>query len=478
MNNELTLSQLKNALQFKNVHLIQKYVSITPNATIAEQIELLNEYERVFFFRIVNPKDSGEIFSYLEPEIQEEVINSFTDKELESILNDLYLDDIVDLIGEMPANISVKILRNVKNKEDRLKINKLLKYSDEAVGSIMSVDFISLNESMTCSKAIETIRRKRDEAELVHYYVVTNAEQEVVGVTTLENIVFVDTRRGTLVQEVIEPVQVININMTKEEAAVIFSEHDMSILPVVNDKNKLLGIITADDVIDVLHEEATEDMYKMAGIASDEEISYGKDTIKTIVKSRIFWLIILMVGSTLSQLVIQIFQDKIENSTYFATAISTAIVVSMVPVISGTAGNAGAQAATTVTRALALNEIKGNKWKVIRSELIGGAIIGLILFVINFVRLILYFTATGDLVHPEEGKITQLGIIIMCLVSSLSMFLAVIFAKFVGTIVPLIASKMNKDPAVMSSPILATLTDATSTVIFFAIAMALFKLLI
>ncbi|MBU4691247.1 magnesium transporter [Mycoplasma zalophi] len=473
MKNELSLTQLRNALQYKNIHLIRTFVDETPNATIADTIEQLNEYERVFFFRIIKPKDSGEIFSYLEHDIQESIIKSFTDKELEYILDDLYLDDIVDLIEEMPANISQKILSHVKDQEDRNKINKLLKYNDDSVGSVMSVEFIKLNKDITCSKAIEIIRKKREDAEVVHYYIVIDDDNKLAGVTTLEDIVFVDSRRGTYIYEIMEPIQSLNVLETKEHATLIFADHDMSVLPVVNDKNEVLGIVTSDDVIDVLHEEATEDIYKMAGIESEEGISYNKPNIKSIVKSRIFWLIILMLGSTLSQLVIQIFQAQVEGAgSFLSAAISSAIVVSMVPVISGTAGNAGAQAATTVTRALALHEIKGSKWKVISSELRAGAIIGLILFITNFIRLILYFTATGNLLIKAE----QIGIILMCLVSSLSMFLAVVFAKFVGAVVPLAANKLKKDPAVMSSPILATLTDATSTIIFFSLAMLIFHI--
>ncbi|WP_338867277.1 magnesium transporter [[Mycoplasma] gypis] len=510
MEDILTLKQLKNALQYKNVHLVRTFVDETPNANIADIIEQLTPYERIFFFRIINPKDSGEIFSYLESEIQESIISAFTNEELEAILDDLYLDDIVDMIGEMPDNIAKKILQNVKNTEDRAKINKLLKYNEDVVGSVMSVEFIRLNENISCSKAIEEIRKKREESELVHYYIVLDDENKLQGVTTLENIVFVNSRKNTKIFEVTEAIASVSVNDKKETAARIFAEQDMSILPVVNEKNYVIGIITSDDVIDVLEEEATEDIYKMAGINSEVEISYHDTSIvKKIVKSRIFWLIILMVGSTLSQLIIQLFQDKVDASPYFlSAAVSSAIVVSMVPVISGTAGNAGSQAATIVTRAIALGEVKNSRWRIIGIEMKSGLIIASILFIINFVRLVLYFTATGDLIHDAshsekieaakrlieaKGEIAtqanidlyiqehvvsrQVGITMMCLVSSFAMFIAVVFAKCVGSVVPLLAAKLKKDPAVMSSPILATVTDATSTIIFFSFAMLFFWML-
>ncbi|WP_438341616.1 magnesium transporter [Mycoplasma sp. 3341] len=481
MKDVLTLKQLKNALQFKNVHLIRTFVDETPNATIADKIEELTPYERIFFFRIIKPKDSGEIFSYLENDIQEEIIKAFTDEELEAILDDLYLDDIVDLIEEMPDNIAQKILSHVKNSDDRNKINRLLKYDDDSIGSVMSVEFIALQDDISCSKAIEEIRKLREDSELVHYYVVLDHEQRLQGVTTLENIVFVDSRRNTKIFEVTEAIASVSVNDKKEKAARIFAEQDMSVLPVVNEKNHVIGIITSDDVIDVLEEEATEDIYKMAGINAEVEISYNdKNIVRKIFKSRIFWLIILMVGSTFSQLIIQVFQDKVDNSILFQSAISSAIIVSMVPVISGTAGNAGSQSVTTVIRAISLGEVKKKPWRVVGIEMRSGLLIATVLFIVNFARLTLYFTATRDIMGKigADGhvEVTTAGVLIMCLVSSLAMFVAVIFAKFVGSVVPLLATKLKKDPAVMSSPILATVTDATSTLIFFSFTMLMFSL--
>ncbi|MGZ9413160.1 magnesium transporter [Mycoplasma sp. AC157] len=483
------MTPIENAIEKKDISWIREYSKNTPIVTIADEVEKLNDIHRIIFFRMLNTEVAGDVFSYLPIEIQENLIHNFSQDMLNQIVDELYTDEIADLIEEIPQNLAQKILKNI-DPETRKALNRILRYNEDQIGSVMSVDIITLKENWTAGQALEYIRNKKDEVELTHYYYIVNKNKKLVGALTLEDIVF--SKVSYQLKDIMFAVPNVYTTDSKEEVANIFAEHDMSVIPVMNSSNKLVGMVTSDDIIDIFQEEATEDIYKMAGISSKiVEEEYLKTKVLTIVKSRIFWLIILMLGSTLSQVVIQLFTDSLENSSSLKAlglGIFISTIVSIIPVISGSAGNAGSQSATTITRALSLGEIekRGYLKKVFFKEVNVGAIIGLILMLVNFSRLVIYFMITKDIFNTEfitssEGIVTKLPkyayILIISAAASVSMFLVIIFSKILGSVIPLLAARMGKDPAVMSAPILATLTDATSTFIFFGITILIFLLI-
>lgn len=462
------MENISELIKSKNYHSLREYVNSTPITDIAKAIEELNSYERVLFFRILKTEDAAEIFSYLSYDTRKVLVENFTDDLNESIINELKSNEIADLLEEAPSNLINKVLSSIDNSEKRRKVNQILKYDENQVGSIMSVDMSVLWEEMTMREALDKIKKDRKaKAQLEHYFFVVDKKRKLLGSVALEDIIFEDPYEK--IKNVMFSVNSILTTDTLEHAALIFSKEGMSVLPVINQNKYLIGMVTTDEIIEVIQEEATEDMYKMAGIVvEDSSIPYHKMSIKSIVKSRIVWLIFLMLGSTLSQIVIQLFTNYSEKSIEQWVAIS--VFVAIVPVISGAAGNAGSQSSTTITRSLALNEFEKKKFsKIFWREIWIGFIIGAILFIMNFLRLIIYFSISGELRNSQQ---TNYWVLIFT--SSFALMLVIIFAKALGSLVPLLALKLKKDPAVMSAPILATVSDAFSTVIFFSITIGLF----
>ncbi|EFF41876.1 magnesium transporter, partial [Mycoplasmopsis alligatoris] len=436
-------------------------------------LQNLSLESQLYYFRVLKTKEASELFSYFDEDNQTKLVHSFTEEWGMKILQDLQSDELADILEDLPVNLQVKILSS-STVEKRNIINSILSYEEDQVGSIMSVDISTLRSDLTCRKALIKIRKDyKNNAELSHNFYVTDIHGVLLGAVTLEEIVFADELM--LIDEIYSPVAKIRIHDNVELAAQVFSDHDRSSLPVVNNEDKILGMLTSDDIIDIIQESATEDIYKMAGINPDVvEDSYIKTTIKQLVRSRVIWLIILMVSATLSQFIIQQFTVISENFINgLGASLSTAIIVSLIPVISGTAGNAGSQSSTTITRAEALGEIEKKAFKrVLGKEILVGLTIGIILFFVNILRLSIYFLITGELID----KIKYLPTLFIIFASSFALLIVIVFAKILGTIIPLVAIKLKKDPAVMSAPILATLSDAISTLIFFGITILTFYL--
>ncbi|MEA4134265.1 MULTISPECIES: magnesium transporter [unclassified Mycoplasma] len=455
------------AKKIKDVRLLlEKY----PLADFAEALGELTINEQLYILRVLKTEDAADVFAYLDDDTKVNLAQSFTQDWGMEVLQELQTDELADVLEELPANITKYILSKT-DPEKRQKLNNILSYDDDSIGSIMSVDMSILKSDWTVKKAISKIKKDyRSNIELTHNFYVVDDQKKLLGDITLEELVFADDEKETL-DELYNVVTTVHPNDKKENAANIFADHDRSTLPVTTADGYLIGMITADDVIDVIQDSATEDMYKLAGINPEAaEESYLKTTIMQIVKSRVLWLIILMISATLSQFIIQKFTDVSEGFVNgINVAISSAILVGLIPIISGAAGNAGSQSSTTITRAASLGEI-GTKdmWKVVGREVSIGAIIGAIMFVVNVARLYIYFAIPSF--RESDGKTASWGVLsFVILASSLSLFFVVIFAKFLGTIIPLVAIKFKKDPAVMSAPILATLSDALSTLIFFGL---------
>lgn len=479
-------SVLAELVDAKKINQVRNYAKQKPLSEIAEEVSKFSQFQRILFFRMLDTAAAGEIFTYFSPEIQTELVISLPNEMMNKLLDELYADEIVELLDEVPDNVAKRILRNIDT-DTRKQVNQLLQYTDDQIGSFMSVDIVYLSNEFTCMQALEKIRQYKDISELVHYYYVVDVHKKIIGATTLEDIVFSDPKLK--IEEIIFQVPFLITTDKKEQAAEVFAKNDFSVLPVVNTAQRLIGMVTSDDIIDIVKEEATSDMYKLAGILPQEvDDSYIKSTLKQIVKSRVFWLIILMFGSTLSQFIIQEFTDAItENNAIKSIGLASFIttIVSMIPVISGSAGNAGSQSATTIVRALSLKEVTRSNFirKVLLKEISVGLIIGTILMVLNFVRLVIYFSFTGDIKNTQipENSISNLTIrdyiLIISFASSVSLLCVIIFSKILGATIPMLAKAIKRDPAVMSAPILATVTDSVSTLIFFGITILVFLMI-
>lgn len=466
LNKDVLVLDLKDLISQKSVKALRELEEDIPHADFASAVEELNNEEQLYILRVLRTQESAEIFSYLEDETKLKLVSLFSDDLGEKVLQEIETDELADLIEELPVNITRKILSQT-SKEKREKINQILSYNDDQVGSFMSVDISILQSTWNCKKALAKIKRDYNQNVLMgHNFYIVNDSGVLMGDITLEELVFSDEE--LLLSEIYSAVTSVRPTDDKEYAAKIFSNHDKSTLPVVSSDGRLIGMITSDDIIDIIQEEATEDIYKMAGISGGAaEESYLKTTIMSIVKSRVLWLIILMISATGSQFIIQEFTNISEKFiTSLQITVSTAVIVSLIPIISGAAGNAGSQSSTTITRAAALGDFNQKEYKkVVFKEITVGTIIGAIMFIINVARLYIYYSIP----YFRQGVNDWGTLSFIIIASSLSLWLVVIFAKFLGTIIPLLAIKLKKDPAVMSAPILTTLSDALATLIFFGL---------
>ncbi|WP_338970103.1 magnesium transporter [Spiroplasma endosymbiont of Labia minor] len=448
-----------------------------PNADIAELIEDLDMPIILKIIRSLNTDIAAEVFTYLSPDTQEQIIEQFTANEVKDIFEEMYTDDIIDVLDEMPANIVKKILRNT-NKETRNDINFILKYDDQTAGGIMSVDFIKIREDLTIHDAIIKMRGLKNADELFDLIFVVDKFSNLKGKIYLKDLILNNT--DATVEEIMDKRIVSTITSTdQEEVASLFKKYDLNVLPVVNNQNKLVGVITVDDIIDVIEEEATEDIHKMAGISPTED-SYFKTSVFKMVRSRSVWLLFLMISATLSQIVISVFvgiytknsvdngNSTINNNTDI-TYILTVLLTPLLTVISGTSGNAGSQSSTMVIRSMALREVKTKDLaKVLWKELRVAFLCGLILVVVNFVRMTIIYAI------QYKGDINRWYLWESIATLSISMFITLIIAKLVGGTLPILAKTIKLDPAVMAAPLLTTLVDALSTAVFFSIGLIFF----
>lgn len=434
---------LKEFLSQKQYVKLREWMKDLNEADIASMIEELEEEDKLKVFRIL-PKDmAADIFSYLPIEIQQEIITSLSAKEAGSIIDNLMADDATDLLEEMPANVVKKLLANASS-ETRRDINHLLRYPEDSAGSVMTVEFIDLKERHTVAQAIERIRRVGVDSETSNICYVLDNQRKLKGTVALRYLLLKDPdeKIGDIMHE-----NVISIHtMTdQEEVAQQFQKYDFTAMPVVDNEERLVGIITVDDVVDILQEEATEDMEKMAAIVSSDK-PYMRTTVFEIWKSRIPWLVLLMLSATFTGKIISSFEEAL--SAYV-------ILTTFIPMLMGTGGNAGGQASVTVIRGLSLNDIEfSDTLKVLWKEISVAVLCGITLAVIGFVKFL---------------WIDHLPLSVAAVVS-LSLVVTVFVAKVVGSMLPILAKKIGFDPAVMASPFITTIVDAISLLIYFQIA--------
>ncbi|VEU75266.1 Magnesium transporter mgtE [Mycoplasmopsis maculosa] len=468
------LIQIKTAIYTKNFKKARSIVNEFPDADIAELFSELDLQEKLTYLRLLKTDDAASIFSYLDDDIQTELAQSFTEEWGINLLQELQSDELVDVLETLPANVTSKILAYTPSHK-RNELNKLLSYNDDEVGSIMSIDISSIPNTYTCEQALAKIRRdyNKNKKELVHYYYVIDGSMKLLGVLTLEDILFAESNQK--IDDIYEPVAYVKTSDKKEFAAKIFSEQDMSVLPVVNDHERLIGMITSDDVIDVIQDEATVDMYKIAGIGKDAtENEYIKTPWYKILKSRIIWPIILLIIATITQIVLQfvLYKTQIINSSNQEIINSTIITLSfaaLIPILNSTSNNSGLQANISVSRALVLGEIDEKTYKkAFLKEFIVALFIGLILGLLNASRLGIYYSVQNNALRSIDLNIVKKYAFII-LGSSLAIFISVLLANIIGVALPLILAKMKKDPSNASILVLNTITDIITTLITFGV---------
>ncbi len=428
----------------KNKLLEAKHMLMETNPIdVASILENLSRENTLKAFRILSKNSASEAFSYLSSEKQQEIIESASDNELAAIINDMFLDDTVDLVEEMPAGIVAKILKNTSPEQRKL-INQFLKYPEDSAGSVMTVEYVSLKNDMNIREALERIRAKGIKNETVNDCFVIDKERKLVGIIPIrELIVNQETvKLKDIMQEHFEKVQA---DTDREIVADLFRKYDLATMPVVDMENRLVGIITIDDIVDVIDQENTEDLQKMAAMEpSDKE--YLKDSVFSLAKHRILWLLILMISATATGSIIRKYETALQ---------SVVVLAAFIPMLMDTGGNAGSQSSTLIIRGLALGEIKtSDVWKIIWKEFRVSVIVGLVLAGVDFLR-ILYLDKVGV-------KLT----FVVCS----SLFATVVIAKVVGGVLPVVAKKLGLDPAIMASPLITTIVDACSLLIYFSMA--------
>lgn len=433
-------------LKNKKYSSLRDVLSTMNEADIAVIFEEIDNDAIPLLFRLL-PKDlAADTFALMDSEYQELLIRGFSDSELKEVFDELYVDDAADIVEEMPANVVKRILKNT-DPETRHTINEILKYPEDSAGSLMTTDYISLRPKMTVSDAIKRIRRTIADAETAYICFVTDDNRKLLGYLPIKDLLLADENER--IQDIMDQTIIcVHTHDDKEDVAKDMSHYDFAVMPVVDDEGRLVGIVTFDDAIDVLQDEVTEDIERMAAIAPNEE-SYFKTSDIKHAKNRIVWLLVLMLSAAITGAIL----TKYENA--FS---AVPLLVSFIPMLMSTGGNCGSQSSTMIIRGMSLDEIKlRDFFKVVWTELRVSVIIGVTLSVVNGIRIWLM-----------EGDIK------IAVVVSLSIAGIVVISQFIGCILPMLAKRCKLDPAVMAAPLITTIVDAASILIYFAIATRFF----
>ncbi|MCI8317353.1 MAG: magnesium transporter [Lachnospiraceae bacterium] len=441
----LDIEMMREYIEHKQYAKIRSEIVEMNEADIADMMEELElpGSELIKVFRMLPKAIAADVFSFLPIEVEQEIITSLTDREAATIIENLYADDAADLIDEMPANVVKRLLAQT-TPETRQAINHLLQYPEDSAGSIMTVEFVDLKESYTVEQAIERIRRVGIDKETINTCYVTNQYRKIRGTISLRMLLL--SRSGARIGDLMEEnVITINTLMDQEEVARQFQKYDFDAMPVVDSENRLVGIITVDDVMDIIEQEATEDIEMMAAITPTDK-PYTKTSVIETFKKRIPWLLFLMISATFTGAIIQGYQNALA---------SYAVLTMYIPMFMDTGGNAGGQASVTIIRSISLGEVEfSDILKVVWKEMRVAVLCGITLAVVNFAKLMLF-----DHVGMQVA-------FIVCL----TMVITVMVAKVVGCMLPMLAKQIGFDPAVMASPFITTIVDAVSLVIYFQIA--------
>ena len=437
------MEEIRELLETKQyTRLRQKLIELY-DADIAQVLEEIPEEDMIKVFRILPKDKAADVFAYLEVEHQQMIITSLSERDAANIINNMMADDATDLFEEMPANVVRRILASA-SAETRRDINHLLRYPDSSAGSIMTVEFVDLKENLTVAQALERVRKVGRDSETINNLYVLDKSRRLLGILTLRGLLLADPDKT--VGEIMET-NVVSVNtlMDQEDVAKQFKKYDFTAMPVVDNENRLVGIITVDDIVDIMEEETTEDIEKMAAIVPSDK-SYMKTSVFETWKKRIPWLLLLMVSATFTGSIMKSFEEALGA----LPALSF-----FIPMLMDTGGNAGGQASVTVIRGLSLEEIAFKDFfKVCWKEARVAVLCGITLAACNFLKL-LFFDKVG---------------VMVALVVCATLVVAIFVAKLVGCSLPMLAKRLGFDPAVMASPFITTIVDALSLIVYFAIA--------
>lgn len=449
---ENTIFQLLENKKFGEIKEI--FLDMNP-ADIAACFSEIEKPNDLVLFRILPKELASEVFVEMDTDMQKDLITAFSDKELKEVMNDIYMDDAVDIIDEMPANVAKRILAQA-SAGDRKLINQLLAYPEDSAGSIMTTEFVDLKASMTVADAFERIRKVGTDKETIYTCYIIDSSRHLKGIVSVKDLLL--SKSDTLLEDIMNENIIFAATLqNREEVVQLFDKYDLLALPVVDNENRLVGIITVDDAIDVLQEEITEDFEKMAAITpTDADVPYLKTGVFEIFRSRIMWLLILMISATVTGMIITSFESSLASLT---------VLTAFMPMLMNTGGNSGSQSSVTIIRALSLGEIEFRDvlrvlWKETRVSILCGASLA----VLNFFKMWVF-----DILLLKTDGLT----LMVALVVSATLFFTVLIAKVVGCVLPIAAKKLGFDPAVMASPFITTIVDALSLIIYFDIATAI-----
>lgn len=443
------MDEIKELLTTRQYTTLRQRLAEMNEADVASLLEELPEEEILKVFRILPKNLAADVFSYLEVENQQLIITSMSEKDAAGIINNLMADDATDLLEEMPANIVKRILANA-SPEMRRDINHLLRYPEDSAGSLMTVEYVDLKENLTVEEAIARIRKVGVDSETINICYVLDAQRTLLGTVALRYLLLSDA--DEIIGDIMhENVIAINTMMDQEEVAKQFKKYDFTSMPVVDNENRLVGIITVDDIVDIMEEEATEDIEKMAAIVPSDK-PYMRTGIFETFKKRIPWLLLLMISATFTGQIIGHFESALQ---------AYVVLTTFIPMLMDTGGNAGGQASVTIIRGLSLGEIEfRDTLRVIWKEIRVAFLCGVTLACANYVKLL-----TIDKVSPA------VALVVCC-----TLIVAVLVAKLIGCTLPILAKRIGFDPAVMASPFITTIVDALSLIVYFQIASAVLNL--
>ncbi|MBQ3462844.1 MAG: magnesium transporter [Clostridia bacterium] len=439
---------IERLLSAKKYASLRDVLSTMNEADIAVIFEEIDNDSIPLLFRLL-PKDlAADTFALMDSEYQELLIRGFSDNELKEVFDELYVDDAADIVEEMPANVVKRILKNT-DPETRHTINEILKYPEDSAGSVMTTDYISLRPKMTVSDAIKRIRRTIADAETAYICFVTNDDRTLIGYLPIKDLLLADEDKR--IKDIMDQTLIcVHTHDDKEQVARDMSHYDFAAMPVVDDEGRLVGIVTFDDAIDVLQDEVTEDIERMAAIAPNEE-SYFKTSDIKHARNRIVWLLVLMLSAAITGTILTRYEEACS---------SIPLLVAFIPMLMSTGGNCGSQSSTMIIRGMSLDEIKlKDFFRVVWTEFRVSVLIGVVLSVVNGIRI---WIMNGDLRVATVVSLSVAGIVIV--------------SQFIGCTLPMLAKRCKLEPAVMAAPLITTIVDAASILIYFSIATRFFNI--
>ena len=448
-NYELNFTRLIQMAEQRDYISLKKELETLQEVDVAQFLELLSGEKIVVVFRTLPKEMAAEVFANLQPETQEYIVTSITDQEIAVIIEDLFVDDAVDFLEELPANVVKRVLKNA-GADTRAQINQFLNYPENSAGSIMTAEFTDLRKTMTVAQAIDHIRRTGEDRETIYTCYVIDDRRVLDGVISVKSLLLADDEQ--LILDVMDT-DIISVNTEddREDVAQLFSKYGLLSLPVVDKENRLVGIVTVDDAVEVIEQEATEDFEKMAAMLPSER-PYLKTSVFDLAKNRIVWLLVLMISAMITGGVLERYE------TAFA---AMPLLVTFIPMLTDTGGNAGSQSSTLIIRGMAVAEIHPkNLPQVVWKELRVSVLVGLVLSVVNFIQLAIRYPG---------NELVALTVV-------LSLFATVVIAKTVGCVLPILAKMCHADPAIMAAPLITTVVDAFALIIYFSLAQRLLGL--